>query len=80
MSKYYWLLIRECRRNGTAYDSDCIADKHPFEYIAELEDTQGETYARINERILLLDWKEISKEEYELFEKLENRHNDDWQP
>ena len=65
MKKYYWILGR-----GFWYDIDSnaveeeeVTDIHPFEYAAE-------QMGNVDYTLILVNWKEITEEEYNLFKKL----------
>ena len=59
---YYWVLVQvtSLTRHEPFY-SDYVIDKHPFEWIKE------QIYADIHP--MLFNWKQITKEEYELYSK-----------
>lgn len=55
--KYYWIIYLQ---NDRTLAED-VSDKHPFVFIEELNNLiAGEWYA-------LLNWKEITKEEYNIY-------------
>jgi hypothetical protein len=61
MSKYYFITFIT-RRLGRQYlDSDVISE-HPFEWFKK---AQSES----NNKIVLVGWQEISKEEYDMYDK-----------
>lgn len=70
MKKYYWyvaLCVWHSGQDGD-YEEEVLNDKHPFEWIAEVKAwSTGAPYA-----FTLLNWREISAEEYFMFKNLNN--------
>lgn len=64
--KYYWFSFRSMYREHQIYGDLICKDIHPFEYISTMKDSWGERY----QQATLLNWKEITEEEFELFRKL----------
>lgn len=60
-TKYYWILV-ECETFSGKHLHDYTSKEHPFIFIKGLYNPFLQ-----EERIQLIDWKEISKEEYELY-------------
>lgn len=56
--KYYWLSYAYSVAFGYAY-MDNVTTKHPF---LQIKEENGDSY-----KYTLLNWKEITQEEYELF-------------
>ena len=61
MNKYYWILIKEKSFTGE-FEYDKVIDVHPFIW------THQERNQYLPERTLtILNWKKITKEEYDLW-------------
>lgn len=59
--KYYWILIKEtCLTGELTYDT--VISKHPFTWRIQALTPQMPDLS-----ILILNWKEITKEEYDLY-------------
>lgn len=64
LQKYYWILIKEKSFSGE-FTYEKVIDKHPFTW------RQNERNQFLPERIwTILNWKEITKEEYELYQTI----------
>lgn len=66
MNKYYWILYQEKSTEGN-FVRNTIEETHPFFWIKDMND-----YYLENTKFILLNWKEITKEEYELTKQHEN--------
>jgi len=53
----YYYIKYSITTHGRKNDTDCVADKHPFEWLRFFK-TLSSDWA-------LIDWKEITKEDYE---------------
>lgn len=62
MNKYYWILVERETFSGK-YTFDNVIKEHPFSYVRSLYNPLLQ-----EERMTLLNWKEITKEEYELYQ------------
>lgn len=67
--KYYWILYEIRYRTGGRVTGQSTTDKHPFMYI-NIQDKLCLAQKLPLDEIILLNWKEITKEEYELFKSL----------
>lgn len=64
VNKYYWILIKEtCLTGELTYEK--VVDKHPFDWRMQTLTPQIPDLS-----ILILNWKEITKEEYELYQTI----------
>lgn len=61
MNKYYWISVKEKSFTG-AFEYDKVIDVHPFTWRHQ----QKEQYLP-ERQFLILNWKEITKEEYKLY-------------
>jgi hypothetical protein len=67
MKKYYWLVYSYNNAGGGKTFSETATDNHPFEYMKEV---RGEKGRLIIYNITLLNWKEITKSEFNMFQKM----------
>lgn len=63
MNKYYWILIKETSLTGEL-TRELIITVHPFIWRQKVNPQLPDL------SILILNWKEITKEEYELWNNL----------
>ena len=63
MSKYYFITYINKRLGKQIFDSDAI-NEHPFEWLKR-------SYRESNSRVVLVNWREISEEEYRAFNEIE---------
>ena len=63
MNKYYWILVQRETFAGK-WLGEYITTDHPFVVMKTLHNPQLQ-----EEKIVLLNWKEITKEEYDLYEQ-----------
>jgi hypothetical protein len=63
MGKYYFITYINKRLGKQLFDSTVI-DEHPFEWLKE---SQGES----NSKIVLINWREISEEEFHAYNEVE---------
>ena len=62
VNKYYWISVKEKSFTGE-FEYDKVLDVHPFTWRHQQRDQY------LPERqFLILNWKEITKEEYELYQ------------
>lgn len=61
MNKYYWISVKEKSFTGD-FEYDTVIDVHPFTWRHQ----QRNQYLP-ERQFLILNWKEITKEEYELY-------------
>lgn len=60
--KYFWVLISWSFTGSSVYSyEESVIDIHPFEYLKETKKISGFSGA------YLVNWKEITKEEFDLF-------------
>jgi hypothetical protein len=67
MKKYYWLIYSYNNAGGGKTLSEEVTTKHPFEFMNE---NRGEQGRMVVYNISLVNWKEITKPEFDLFQKL----------
>ncbi len=67
MRKYYWLVYSYNNAGGSKTHSEAAIYNHPFEYMNNIRGLDGRN---VSINITLINWKEISKKEYDLFKKL----------
>lgn len=60
-NKYYWILV-ERETFHSKQIRNYVSKEHPFSYVKSLYNPLLQ-----EERVTLLNWKEITKEEYELY-------------
>ena len=63
MSKYYFIVYMSKRLGKQLFDSDVI-NEHPFEWIKRIQSAS-------NSKKVLINWKEISEEEFRLYSEIE---------
>lgn len=61
MNKYYWILVERETFAGKWY-GDYVSTEHPFSFVKTLHNPLLQ-----EGKIVLINWKEITKEEYELY-------------
>ena len=63
MSKYYFITYINKRLGKQIFDSDAI-NEHPFEWLKR-------SNRESNSRVVLVNWREISEDEYRAFNEIE---------
>ncbi|MFD2874055.1 hypothetical protein ACFS5N_16350 [Mucilaginibacter ximonensis] len=72
-TKYYWMCV-ECTvvHSGSAYKFTRVLNYHPFEYIDSVNDRpDAAPQPGAKRQYVLLNWQEITREDYELGERLD---------
>lgn len=62
--KYYWLIYSYNNAGGGKTETEDVTTKHPFEYMNMIRGKNGRL---VTYNIALLNWKEITKAEYQKF-------------
>ncbi len=62
--KYYWINYSIHTADHSSQYDECI-DVHPFNYLQE-------TMKSTTKKVVINNWKEISKEEYDMYNEVNN--------
>jgi len=72
MKKFYWACIETIvSHSGSTYKYESVMDYHPFEYLKHLKSNNGpigDVKFTVRRDYILLNWKEISKKEHDMWE------------